>query len=122
MRKKLFLVIGAVLVCILLSLIFFFFFSKFDHTPSNEQPSDYPPMVMYNDTLYKTAGYNVDDLSFSELDELGEIQSTIDYGVPKENFQANDSLMGCKIYSSQTADDYIFVLYGETYLPYKKLS
>ena len=122
MRKKLFLVIGAVLVCILLSLIFFFLIYKFYKNPSHDQPSVYPPMVMYNDTLYKTAGYNVDDLSFSELDELGEIQSTIDYGVPKENFQANDSLMGCKIYSSQTADDYIFVLYGETYLPYKKLS
>ena len=120
MRKKLFFFFFAVLVGILMLLIFSF--SKFAHTPSNEQRSDYPPMVMYNDTLYKTADYNVDDLSLSELNELGEIQSTIDYGVPKENFQANDALMGCKIYSSQTADDYIFVLYGETYLAYKKLS
>jgi len=175
-KKKLFLVIGGVIACILL--LFVVFFIKSAHTPSVEEmadnevstsdeiaadnettannetttasettsnndatadnnasvgnettaedegPDDFPPLVMYNDILYIIVGRRGFHLSSSDLDalvELGEIQSTTD-SVPTENFQANDAIEGCKIYSLPGKDDYIFVLYEDGYVSYEKLS
>lgn len=77
---------------------------------------DYPPMVMFNDVLYTAASYMGDK---SELTLVGKIESCIDYGIPTENNQANDPLLGCEIYAVSTAPGFIFVLNHGRYSSYK---
>ena len=78
--------------------------------------TDYPPMVMFNDILYTATSYSGDK---EDLSAVGKIESCIDYGVPAENNQANDPLVGCEIYTASSAPDYIFVLNNGVYSPYK---
>ena len=78
--------------------------------------TDYPPMVMFNDTLYAATSYSGDK---KDLSVVGKIESNIDYGVPTENNQANDPLVGCDIYTIPSAPDFIFVLNNGVYSPYK---
>ena len=54
-----------------------------------------------------------------DLAVVGKIESCIDFGVPTENNQANDPLLGCEIYASSSAPDYIFVLNHGRYSAYK---
>ena len=77
---------------------------------------DYPPMVMLNDILYTATSYSGDKKDFTVV---GKIESCIDYGVPTENNQANDTLVGCEIYTTSSAPDFIFVLNNGVYSPYK---
>ncbi len=79
---------------------------------------DYPPMIMYNDILYSAASYsgNKDDLTV-----VGKIENSIDFGIPTENNQANDPLVGCEIYTTSSAPNFIFVLNKGKYSPYKSL-
>lgn len=77
---------------------------------------DYSPMVMFNNVLYTAASYSGEQEEFSLV---GKIESCIDYGVPTENNQANDDLVGCEIYTITSAPDYIFVLNNGSYSPYK---
>ena len=77
---------------------------------------DYPPMVMFNGVLYTATSYSGDK---ENLTFVGKIESCIDYGVPTENNQANDTLVGCEIYTISSAPDYIFILNNGTYSPYK---
>ena len=78
--------------------------------------TDYPPMVMFNDILYTATSYSGDK---KDLSVVGKIESSIDYGVPTENNQANDTLVGCEIYITSSAPDFIFVLNNGVYSPYK---
>ena len=78
--------------------------------------TDYPPMVMFNDILYTATSYSGDK---EDLSAVGKIESCIDYGVPAENNQANDPLVGCDIYTIPSAPDFIFVLNNGVYSPYK---
>lgn len=80
------------------------------------EPVDYPPMVMFNNTLYTATSYSGDK---ENLSTVGKIESCIDYGVPTENNQANDALVGCEIYMTSSAPDYVFVLNNGVYSPYK---
>ena len=77
---------------------------------------DYPSMVMFNNVLYTQTYYsgNKEDLSV-----VGKIESYIDYGVPTENNQANDPFVGCEIYATSSAPDFIFVLNNGIYSSYK---
>ncbi len=77
---------------------------------------DYPPMVMFNGVLYTATSYSGDK---ENLTSVGKIESCVDYGVPTENNQANDALVGCEIYTTSSASDYIFVLNNGIYSPYK---
>ena len=77
---------------------------------------DYSPMVMFNDILYRATSYSGDK---EDLSVVGKIESYIDYGVPTENNQANDTLVGCEIYITSSAPDFIFVLNNGVYSPYK---
>ena len=77
---------------------------------------DYSPMVMFNDILYTATSYSGDK---EDLSVVGKIESYIDYGVPTENNQANDTLVGCEIYITSSAPDFIFVLNNGVYSPYK---
>ena len=78
--------------------------------------ADYPPMVMFNDTLYSAASYLADK---EDLTMVGKIESCIDFGVPTENNQANDPLVGCEIYTTPSDPECIFVLYNGVYSAYK---
>lgn len=86
--------------------------------PSEIEPIDYSPMIMFNDILYTATNYTGDK---EDLTMVGEIESCIDYGMPTENNQANDNLVGCEIYASSSIPDYIFVLYDGEYSPYKSI-
>jgi len=78
--------------------------------------ADYPPMVMFNDTLYSAASFLADK---EGLTLAGKIESCIDFGRPTENNQANDPLVGCEIYTSSSAPEFIFVLNNGVYSAYK---
>ena len=84
--------------------------------PTEVESIDYPPMVMFNDILYTAASYLGDK---EDLSVVGKIESCIDYGVPTENNQANDTLVGCEIYTTSSASGFIFVLNNGVYSPYK---
>lgn len=84
---------------------------------NDAKTNDYPPMVMFNDNLYTAASFDYSKLG---LEVVGEITSFISNGIPTENNQANDNLVGCKIYASSEMPDYIFVLYDGNYCIYKK--
>ena len=86
-------------------------------TEESTAVGDYPPMVMFNDILYSAASYL--DNHKEDLTVAGKIESCIDYGVPTENNQANDPLVGCEIYTTTSAPDFIFVLYNGAYSSYK---
>ena len=90
--------------------------SNTDIAPTDIEPIDYPPMVMFNDILYTATSYSGDK---EDLSVVGKIESYIDYGVPTENNQANDTLVGCEIYITSSAPDFIFVLNNGVYSPYK---
>lgn len=82
----------------------------------NNVTNDYPPMVMFNNTLYSaTDAYNPDK---DELIVVGKVESFVD-GKPTENNQANDDLVGCDIYTTPNAPNYVFVLYNGVYSSYK---
>ena len=76
----------------------------------------YPSMVMFNNILYTGAYYSGDK---ENLSVVGKIESCIDNGVPSENNQANAPLVGCEIYTTSSAPDFIFVLNHGTYSSYK---
>lgn len=62
--------------------------------------ADIAPMVYVNDTLYKQSA---DQRGYTEWNEefiyLGEIESMVSSeSEPGENFQANDPIIGCKVY------------------------
>jgi len=71
---------------------------------------------MFNDILYTATNYSGDK---EDLSVVGKIESCIDYGVPTKNNQANDTLVGCEIYTTSSAPDFIFVLNNGVYSPYK---
>ena len=85
-------------------------------TEESDVVGDCPPMVMFNDILCTAASYLGDK---EDLSVVGKIESCIDYGVPTENNQANDTLVGCEIYTTSSASGFIFVLNNGVYSPYK---
>lgn len=88
----------------------------------NNVTNDYPPMVRFDGTLYSaTSGQDIDIFSL-KLDEVGMVSSCTTNDPPMKNNQANDDLVGCKIYSAKDLPDYIFVLYDGDYCPYIKRS
>jgi len=76
----------------------------------------YPSMVMFNNILYTGTYYSGD---MKDLSVVGRIESCIDDGLPSENNQANDPFVGCEIYTTSSAPDFIFVLNNGIYSSYK---
>jgi len=93
-----------------------FCFVGCSETQEKTEQWDYPPMVMFRDQLYTAASFLEEK---GELTLVGKIESSIDFGRPTENNQANDDLVGCEIYTASNAEGYIFVLYRHTYSTYK---
>lgn len=73
-------------------------------------------MVMFNNILYTATYYSGDK---EDLAVVGKIESYIDNDVPTENNQANVSFVGCEIYATSSAPDFIFVLNNGIYSAYK---
>ncbi len=80
---------------------------------------NYPSMVMYNDKLYMETDTQEKIYSYVYV---GEIESVIDAEQPVKNLQANDNLIGCKIYVPLNRNDYIFVYHEGMYIPYKDVN
>ncbi len=98
--------------------------------------ADAAPMVYVNDTLYIQSS---DQQSYPEWNDdfvyLGEIESDITDsaaptdGIPKENFQANHPIVGCKVYQYgehivvKINDAYwLYFKYGETEVNWNDLN
>ena len=83
---------------------------------SSVESGDLAPMVCINGILYQCAG-NQPDLAGKE-DEfvfLGEIESWVDTSQePTDNFQANDGIIGAKVY--QYGDDVVVLIDGQYWL------
>lgn len=78
--------------------------------------ADVAPMVYVNDTLYKQSA---DQQGYPEFKDefvyLGKIESIVSSeGAPSENFQANDPILGCKIY--QYGEDIVVLINGSYWL------
>lgn len=83
--------------------------------------ADAAPMVFVNDTLYKQSA---EKISYEQMKEeftyLGKIEGTdCEAGVPKENFQANQQIVGCEVYQY---GENIVVHINEAYWLYTKYS
>ncbi|WP_298020113.1 hypothetical protein [uncultured Dysosmobacter sp.] len=93
--------------------------------------ADAPPMVYVNGVLYKQS---TEQISYGEMKEeficLGKIESTAsEEGVPKEDLQANDSIVGCEVYQYgenivvHIGDAYwLYTQYGEREVSWGNLS
>lgn len=108
---------GAVAACLVLALTVVI--PMLTHNPDEVVPGDLAPMVFVKDTLYMQSATQT---SFDELDDefiyLGEIASQVDQSqIPHEEFQANDNIIGSKVY--QYGDD-IVVLIKDKYWLYEK--
>ena len=119
MKKKLnWKVWGAMAACLALVCVFAVnsvFLNNNDNLIS-QGLADVAPMVYVNDTLYKQSdaqqGYpeQKDDFIY-----LGKIRDTAsEDSTPKENFQANDSIIGCKVY--QYGEDIVVHINGAYWL------
>lgn len=88
--------------------------------------ADIAPMVCINGELYRDVSTQI---SYTELNEetayLGKIESEISSsygvsdGIPKENFQANHSIVGSEVY--RYGDDILIEINGKYWL-YEKFS
>lgn len=89
----------------------------FCNTKNSDYNNDMPPLIMYDGYLYKNDSF---DGNLDNLINVGIVQSYVSNGIPTKNYEANDDLIGCKIYLIEDSN-YIFVLNDGRYLPYKKL-
>lgn len=85
----------------------------------NACSADLAPMVYVNDTLYKQSS---DQQGYpewkDEFDYLGEIQSVVTSDqIPDQNFQANDPIVGCKVYQY---GEHLVILINDSYWLYTK--
>lgn len=90
---------GAVAACLCL-VICAFAMPRLFEKPNNSASGDLSPMVYVNDTLYRITGKQPDLTGKeSQLVYLGTISSKVSSSqYPKENFQANDDIVGSAVY------------------------
>lgn len=88
--------------------------------PSVGAIGDMVPFVYVNDTLYKRIKFVSADSVNNECIYLGEISSQVSTSQkPSENFQANDDLIGAKIYKAGNDIIVVYNDYYELYSPIK---
>lgn len=130
---------GTIAACLVVGLsigVFALSLWRDDNAVSESRTADAAPMVYVNDTLYVQSS---DQQGYPELKDdfiyLGQIlsdvtnsQNTTD-GVPKENFQANDHIVGCEVYQYgenivvKIHDAYwLYMKYGDTEINWEDLS
>lgn len=106
---------GAMTACLCL-VICAFALPRLFEKPNNSASGDLSPMVYVNDTLYRITSDQPDFTGKeSQLVYLGTISSKVSSSQePKENFQANDEIVGAKVY--QYENDIVVQINGEYYL------
>ena len=113
MKKKLnWKVWGTMAACVCL-MICAFAIPRLSENPDNVTSGDLSPMVYVNDTLYRSPS-NQPDLTGKEgqLVYLGAISSKVSSSqYPKENFQANDDIVGDAVY--QYGEDIVVEINGQ---------
>ena len=103
---------GAMAACVCF-MICAFAIPRLFEKPNNSTSSDLSPMIYVNNTLYRIAS-NQPDLSGkeSQLVYLGTISSKVSSSqYPKENFQANDDIVGSVVY--QFGEDIVVEIDGQ---------
>ena len=91
---------GALAACLCLIVTAAFAIPRLFEQPNDHTSGDLSPMVYVNDTLYRSAS-SQPDLTGKEVQlvYLGTISSKVSSSqYPKENFQANDDIVGCAVY------------------------
>lgn len=92
--------IAACLVLLCAVAVHFFTANPGEGEIASHSVADVAPMVYVNDTLYIQSS---DQKGYPEQKDefiyLGKIESMVsEEGAPKENFQANDRIVGCEVY------------------------
>lgn len=111
---------GAIAACLALAIgIFIFHAGQYGDKVMESGTADAAPMVYVNDTLYIQSS---DQQGYPEhRDEftyLGKIEShTTEESTPHQNFQANDSIVGCEVYQY---GEHIVVKINDAYWLYRK--
>ena len=103
---------GAMAACVCF-MICAFAIPRLFEKPNNSTSGDLSPMIYVNNTLYRIAS-NQPDLSGkeSQLVYLGTISSKVSSSqYPKENFQANDDIVGSVVY--QFGEDIVVEIDGQ---------
>lgn len=111
---------GAIAAC-LFFVVCAFAISHLFAKPDNSTSVDLSPMIYVNDTLYRIAG-NQPDITGKESQfvYLGIISSKVSSSqYPKENFQANDDLVGSVVY--QFGETIVVEIDGQYWLYYTVL-
>lgn len=74
---------------------------------------DYPPMIYVNDILYQRQKKVSEEKLTEEYTYIGDIESTVPSSeAPRENFQANDDIIGAELYQYQNS---IIVVFNQNY-------
>ena len=103
---------GAMAACVCF-MICAFAIPRLFEKPNNSTSGDLSPMIYVNNTLYRVAS-NQPDLTGkeSQLVYLGTISSKVSSSqYPKENFQANDDIVGSVVY--QFGEDIVVEIDGQ---------
>lgn len=103
---------GAMAACVYF-MICAFAIPRLFEKPNNSTSGDLSPMIYVNNTLYRVAS-NQPDLTAkeSQLVYLGTISSKVSSSqYPKENFQANDDIVGSVVY--QFGEDIVVEIDGQ---------
>ena len=103
---------GAMAACVCF-MICAFAIPRLFEKPNNSTSGDLSPMICVNNTLYRVAN-NQPDLTGkeSQLVYLGTISSKVSSSqYPKENFQANDDIVGSVVY--QFGEDIVVEIDGQ---------
>lgn len=116
-RKPVWLKWGAMAACFCLVICVIAISQLFGDTDTPDPGAgDLAPMIYVNNSLYRCVG-NQPDLTGkkSEFIYLGEIESKVDASQePTENFQANDDIVGTKVY--QYGEDIVVLIDSDYWL------
>ena len=106
---------GAMAACLCL-VICAFAIPRLFEKPDNSASGDLSPMIYVNDTLYRITSDQPDLTGKeSQLVYLGTISSKVSSSqYPKENFQANDDIVGSEVY--QFGEDIVVEINGKYWL------
>lgn len=106
---------GAIAACLCLVICAFAIPHLFEK-PNNSASGDLSPMIYVNDTLYRITSDQPDLTGIeSQLVYLGTISSKVSSSqYPKENFQANDDIVGSEVY--QFGEDIVVEIDGQYWI------
>ncbi|WP_300561729.1 hypothetical protein [uncultured Oscillibacter sp.] len=128
---------GAIAACLVLVCAAIAHFSPANQDEDKQGVADAAPMVYVNDTLYiqssNQKGYPEQEDGFVYLGKI--LSDVTNYqgdgadGIPKENFQANDPIIGCEVYQygenivvKINSSYWLYMKYGEPEITWDDLT